>query len=178
MDRIVLASVPCKTSLPEALARIHPKTRAIVVVGHGRARLVTAGDIMSAINDALDAGRNPADVNVGQVIPAQVSPNASKSFPVPAGFALCPVGSRIGMTSGEMTKFHDIFAGFDNRHIIEQVGDDSATVVTASERFAADLGQTMIICVCEGDPKHSFEPAQLRVPGTCNKPHAVKVTCN
>src|ERR1700737_3764376 len=165
MDRIVLASVPSKTSLPEALARIHSKTRAIVVVGDGRARLVTAGDIMSAINDALDSGRSPADVDVGQVIPAQVPPKARKSFPVRGGVALGPVGSRIAITSGERTQFNDIFTGYDDRHFIEQVGDDTATVVTASEGFAADLGKSVVICVCEGDPKHSFEPAQLRVPG-------------
>jgi hypothetical protein len=177
MDRIILATVPSTASLPEALASIHPNTRAIVVVGSEGALLVTAGDIMSAMNDALDSDRKPKDVKVGQVILAQAPLKTLKSFPLRVGVDFGPVGSRVGVTYDETPQFETFFADNDHRHIVEQIGPDTATVVTASERFAGDLGKSVIICVCAGDPKHSFEPDQVRVPGTCNKPHAKKVTC-
>jgi hypothetical protein len=176
MRRIVLASVPSDMSLPEALERIHSGTRAVVVDDSDGGRLVTAGDIMAASNAALDAGRKPEDVKVGSVVSSHArttAPLLPHSFNIPAG-----VGGIPDLTQQEHNHFGTAFnASVDKRYVVQHLSADAALVVTASELFAVDLADNVTICTCAGDPKHSFEPRQLRVPGKCNKPHGVPVTC-
>jgi hypothetical protein len=183
MDRLVLASVPFDMPVPQALQSIRPRTRAIVVTGPHRARLVTAGDIMEASNIALDADRDPASVKVGEVVSAHV-PIKALPLALPRNFKLAGEFGRAQfpqLTLEERMHFESAFKesieSSDTRYIIQHLGPDAAVVVTASEYFTAELGDNVTICTCVGDPKHSFEPRQLRVPGKCNKPHGVPVTC-
>jgi hypothetical protein len=135
--------------------------------------MLTAGDIMAAINDALDNKQKPEEIEVGQVIPESRVPIAPGQS-VPFQNSLYP-DDGAGPGIEDLNAF---FAHHDARYVIETINDTAASIRTASDAFAASLGRSVTICICEGDPKHSFEPAQLRKPGICNKPHAKRVTCS
>lgn len=189
MKRIVLASVPSDTPLSAALESIHPKTRGVVVKrSKGKSTLITAGDIMEAINNCLDAGRDPGKVFVGSVIPAQ-APTTAPPLSLPPGFSMTRhislanggpdlTAVESNLTLGEQDHFRAAFQNDDQRYVVQHHGTDWAVVVTASERYADQLNTAFIVCTCVGDPKHRFEPSQLAVPGKCNKPHGVKVNCS
>ncbi len=175
MERIVLARVAHDTSLTDALKKFRPKTRAIVVTSPDGSYLLTAGDLMDASNDAVDAQQDPAKVPVSRA----VSRHTPITFQLlQASRVIASVGPG-NITDDERERFKGAFdsEGFDRRYLIEQVGSDAAVVVTASERFAHELGGSVVVCTCAGDPVHTFEQRQLKVPGKCNKPHGVDVTC-
>jgi len=189
MDRLVLASVPFDLPLPDAFISMRADTSAVVVDGPGRPRLVSAGDMMEARNDAVDEGRDPATIRIGDVasrlLPTKAAP-AALPLRVPAGSEFGGKFSGAGIMPDERSHFESAFRKAprlphgpdgDENYLVQQITPDFAVVVTASERFAATLGASTMICTCAGDPVHTFEPRQLRVPGTCNKPHAKPVTC-
>jgi hypothetical protein len=64
------------------------------------------------------------------------------------------------------------------RYVVEEIGPEGAVIVTSSELLAGHLSKSLTICKCAGEPVHSFEPDQVRVPGVCNKPHGKPVTCS
>jgi len=181
MQRIVLGSVKPTLSLPKALDKIRAGTRAVVINdGHG-SRIVTAGDIFDAMNDALDAGKDPKSIAIGDVNPtlprvAVGAPPITKTdrFGLP--------GSLPSLTLPEEERFRSLLVMTDGdkrpRYVVEEIGPEGAVVVTSSEIFAGHLAQTLTICKCAGKPVHSFEPDQVRVPGVCNMPHGKRVTCS
>lgn len=180
MDTLKLAVVSAETLLPQSLNRILKGTRALVVQSPERPPLmVTAGDIMSTWNDALDNQRDPREIQVGTVIPTRwptrVPRNSPGSVP-PTQFSAGVVIEVLGAPPPliEYEKFFDLN---DDRYAIHQIIGDIATVVTASERYTVDLSTAITICRCTGIPMHTFEPRQLVNPGVCNKPHGAPVTC-
>lgn len=179
MDRLELASVPADTPLPLALTKFRMNTRALVVRrpvgGHF---LLTASDIASGINDAIDAKRDPAKVTVGEIEPIE----PVRHVAAPSSLRGMPTNSRM-ITSLERDAFGSVFhaAPQDTGHrlySIQYADDEKAIVVTASERYGAELGETTTICRCVGNPVHTFEQRQLVEPDKCNKPHGVPVTCS
>ena len=188
MDWLVLASVPFDMPLPDAFVSMRANTSAVVVDGPGGPRLVSAGDMMEARNAAVDEGRNPAAIRIGDIASRLLPTEApvTRRDRLSAGGEFGRMFSDGGMTPGERSQFESAFRKApqpphgpdgDENYLVQQITPDFAVVVTASERFAATLGASTMICTCAGDPVHTFEPRQLRVPGTCNKPHAKPVTC-
>lgn len=180
MQRIVLATVKPTASLPEGLKSIRAGTRAVVINdGHG-SRMITAGDIFEAMNEALDKGEKPKDVKLAEVKPSQLR-IALEAPVIQTIDRFGPPGSVPSMTSTEEDHFSAILMtnGADDkpRYTVEEIGPASATIVTSSETFADALAKSVTVCKCAGSPIHSFEPHQVRVPGVCNKPHGSKVTC-
>ena len=172
MDRLVLACIPADTPLLDALGKMRPKTRAIVVKGSdGPPVLVTAGNIMSMCNDLSDQNVDLAKIKVEIFRPVHTPllvpnyPNDLRSFAGPS------------LNNDERKHFEEIFRQKDERYIIQGIRGDAAVVVTASEAFAYQLNRSYTRCTCVGDPVHSFEQEDLVEIGKCNKPHAVKVTC-
>lgn len=180
MQRIVLGSVKPTLSLPEALGKIRTGTRAVVVSdGHG-SRVVTAGDIFDAMNDALDVGKDPKSIEVGEVKPTLLRV-ALEAPPITATDRFGPPGSWPPLTFPEENHFRLLLMAKEGdkrqRYVVEEIGPEGAVVVTSSEDFAGHLAKSLTICKCAGEPVHSFEPDQVRVPGVCNKPHGKRVTC-
>jgi hypothetical protein len=181
MQRIVLANVKPTSSLPEALDRMQPGTRAVVVSdGHG-SRIITAGDIFEAINDALDAGKNPEDIQVAEVKPTLLR-IALEAPGIGVTDRFGRPGSLPSLALTEQNHFRSILM-MDSRkrrqrYIVEEIGPESTAIITSSDTFARGLAKSVTICKCAGDPVHSFEPDQVRVAGVCNKPHGSKVTCD
>jgi hypothetical protein len=184
MERVVLARVPFDMPLSEALRCVRAGTRAVVVSRHDNPVLVTAGDIMAAMNAALDANKNPVSIRIGDIVPV---PADTKPFPRPlniapplnlnlpeAGVPMPHLPRKSGL---ERSHFETVFRDQDTHYAIQHLDSGLAVVVTASEHLAMDLGSSVTICSCEGDPVHSFERRQLVKPGICNKPHAKRVTC-
>lgn len=178
MDVLTVSLAPGDTPLSDALSRIRPGTRALVV--HRKDApplLITAGDIMAAINDALDGGQKPKKIPLHTVSPIH-TPMIAPGYAGPIRLAgPLPLGIARSDAQRFLTGYQAFFDENDNRYAIHEVGADTALVVTASERVAADLSSAVIICKCAGDPVHTFEPRQLINPGVCNKPHRKKVTC-
>jgi len=180
MDTLQLAVVSAETLLPQALNRIRKGTRALVVQSPERPPLmVTAGDIMATWNNALDHQRNPREVQVGTVIPTRwptrVPMNSPGSVP-PTQFSAGVVVEVLGAPP-PLIEYEGFFDQNDDRYAIHQIIGDTATVVTASERYTADLSTAITICRCIGNPVHTFEPRQLVNPNVCNKPHGASVVC-
>jgi hypothetical protein len=188
MRRIILASVPASTTLAAALDRIPPETRALVVERpDGRSVVVTAGEIMEAMNSALDSGLDPKGVRVDKVFPPNKTPYAVP-MALPSNFSLkldkglatqsLDLSSEEqDMTPAERSHFAPIFKDGAQTYVVQHLGPDWAVVVTAKESDGLALTASLTICTCVGDPKHRFEPSQLVVPGKCNKPHGVQVNC-
>ncbi len=174
MDRLELARVPDKTSLRSALAKIRPGTRAVVVTGANGHRIVTAGEILAACNDAVDAGRDPASIPVAEAVAATGPEVAAESRDLLDKRSV--LDARIGGDDRAAAKRGG--PALNHLFSITGVTHDAAVVVTASGRFAANLSGNLEICTCDGDPVHSFERRDLVVPGRCNKPHGVPVTCS
>jgi hypothetical protein len=175
MDRLILACVPADTPLLEALKKIRPNTRAVVVRRSDRSLLVTAGDIMSLCNDLVDLGADLSKATVGIIRPVQTS--VVPKSPMPAGLASMR-GMAPEMKKAEQKHFDAAFKERnDGRYSIQETSDDEALVVTASELFKGQLNRSYTRCTCVGDPVHSFEQEDLEVPGKCNKPHGVDVSC-
>jgi hypothetical protein len=165
MDFVRLNRVPAETSLVEAFERLQPGKRAVVVGEEEAPYLVTADDLMEACNKAVENNENPALTPVtaargrGAVI-------ETSSVPMEA------------FEKSLRRHFEHVFRPFavdDDRFTVRRIDDGSSFVVTASEFL--QLGQSITICTCVGNPVHRFNQAQLRVPGKCNMPHGVKVTC-
>jgi hypothetical protein len=180
MQRVVLGSVKPTLSLPEALDKIRAGTRAVVVSdGHG-SRVVTAGDIFEAMNDALDAGKDPKSIEIGDVMPTLLRV-ALRAPSIAATDRFGPPGSWPPLTLPEEDHFRSILMTKDGdhrpRYVVEEIGPEGAVIVTSSELFAGHLAKSLTICKCAGEPVHSFEPDQVWLPGVCNKPHGKPVTC-
>jgi hypothetical protein len=177
MDELMLAVVPADTPLNTALARIRSGTRALVVrSAEGFPLLLTAGDIMVALNDAVDNNADPSDIQIGAVIPAHVpaaAPMQSPGRPSAFSFGATAVAVAPILKSG----YDAIFEDSDDRYAIHELRGDTAVVITASKRFALDLNSAITICRCDGHPQHVFEPGQIVKSGICNKPHGASVTC-
>lgn len=179
MDRIELASVPGNMPLPLALTKFKANTRALVVHRPvGEPFLLTASDIAAGINDALDANRDPGSVTVAEIEPSV----AVRRVAAPPSLAGVFANSRM-ITSPERDAFESVFHAApqdaDHRlYTIQYVDNQKAIVVTASERYGAELGETTTICRCVGNPVHTFEKRQLVEPDKCNKPHGVAVVCS
>jgi len=181
MQRIVLGRVKPTLSLPQALDKIKAGTRAVVVGdGHG-SRVVTAGDIFEAMNEALDAGKDPKSVEIGEVKPT-LPRVALGAPPITTTDRFGPPGSRPSLTLPEEDRFRSLLmakdGGKEPRYLVEEIGPEGAVIVTSSEAFAGHLAKSLTICKCAGEPIHSFEPDQVRVPGVCNRPHGKPVTCS
>src|SRR6266446_5492265 len=114
MDRIVLASVPFDTPLSQVLAKMRPGTRAAVVVKPGGPVLVTAGDIMDAINAQVDAKRDPSMVKVGQINTDQ-GRIATPPFPRPQFEGLSTTEQLPNFTASEEKHFKDAFDRTNDR---------------------------------------------------------------
>lgn len=181
MDELVLALVSAKTSLPHALESIRPGTRALVVHSPDRPPLlVTAGDIMAAMNEAVEHDYDPFDIPISTVTPAHTpmrAPKQSRGRDSAHSFGAA-TAIAVMATPVVKTDYLKIFGQHDDRYAIHEFNGDTARVVTASERFAAELNTAITICRCTGKPVHAFEPRQLVNPGVCNKPHAVPVVCS
>jgi hypothetical protein len=193
VDRLRLAAIPAETPLKGVLAMLLPGTRAAVITGDGAPRLVTAGDILAACNRASD-DENLAGVKVGTVFhthsPMRVPKPAVKYVSiassagrvpefVPANISLLGQATIVGgLGTEERLYFESVFEGDDHRYAIQHVDGNVAVVVTASERFAADLGESVVICSCIGPTVHSFEKRDLVIPGKCNMLHGVAVNCS
>lgn len=179
MQRIILGHVKPSDSVTDALNNmLGTGTRAVVVSdGHG-SRIVTAGDIFDAMNDAIDAGRDPKKIEVGEVKPSLLRV-ALQSPPILAMNRFGLPGSQPPMTLQEEIHFRSILkthSGHD-QYVVEEIGPEGAAIVTSSEAFAGHLSKSLMICKCSGEPVHTFEPDQVRVAGVCNKPHGKPVTC-
>ena len=98
-------------------------------------------------------------------------------LPLQTGLAIPPAAGTIPLATHERQHFEAAFHNEDQRYVIQHMDDDQAVVVTASERFAADLNSSVVVCTCAGFPMHSFEQQELRDPDKCNNPHGVPVTC-
>jgi hypothetical protein len=175
MDRLILACVPADTPLLDALKKMRPNTRAIVVRRLDGPLLVTAGDIMSLCSDLVDLGADLSKATVEIIRPVQ-------RRVVPKSPMAADLGSMRG-TAPRMSKLEQkhFDAAFkernESRYAIQEISDDEALVVTASETFRGDLNRSYTRCTCVGDPVHSFEQEDLEVKGKCNKPHGVDVNC-
>jgi hypothetical protein len=180
MAKLELALVLGTTSLTEALRAIRPGTRALVVAAENREPLlVTAGDIMSAQNDAVDAQCDPEDVQVATVIPARMPAYSAKlEMQLAAGSRHAFDRDGVEPTGTRRLSYDALFKQKDERYAIDGFRSDSALIVTASKRFMLDLNKALVICRCSGTPVHTFEPQQLVTPNVCNKPHAAPVHCS
>ena len=165
MDFVRLNRVPAHASLVEALDRFRTGTRAVVVEGKDGPYLVTANDIIEACNAAADSGKDPAST------PVAVAPQAGVRVEMP----------KIPMEAFEKnlrSNFEREFAPFvpgDLRYTLRRIDDETDFIVTASETL--QLGQSITICTCVGNPVHRFTQDKLKVPGKCNMPHGVAVNC-
>jgi hypothetical protein len=148
--------------------------------GHG-SRVITAGDIFEAMNDALDAGKDPKSIEVGEVKPT-LSRVALGAPPITETDRFGPPGSWPSLTFPEKDRLGPLLMAKDDdkkhRYLVEEIGPEGAVIVTSSEAFAGHLAKSLTICKCAGEPVHSFEPDQIRVPGVCSKPHGKPVTCS
>jgi hypothetical protein len=163
--RLRLSHVPADTSLVAALDRLLAGTRAVVVDDKKGPRLVTADDIMEACNTAADSGKDPAS------IPVTVALKAGAQVEMP----------EIPLEAFERELRHDFerkFAPFvpdDVRYTMRRIDDETDFIVTASETL--QLGQSITICTCVGNPVHRFNKDRQTTPGKCIMPHGATTTC-
>jgi hypothetical protein len=177
MDRVELTSVPANMPLPQALTKFRKETRALVVRQGSKGYLLTASDIANGINNAIEIDLNPALVTVGDIATQMLA----RQVVAPALPGDMRSASR-SFSTQEVTAFRTAFSrgALGNLHLytIQRIDDLTAIVVTSSERFGAELGETTTICRCVGNPVHTFEKRQLVDPDKCNKPHRVAVVCS
>jgi hypothetical protein len=165
MDFVRLNRVSADTSLVEALGRLRAGTQAVLVDDEDGPYIVKADDIMEACNEAVDSGKDPASTPVG------VARKTGRPVEMPA----VPLEA----FEKELRHYFELefepFALNDVRYTVRRFDDNTHFIATASE--ALELGQSVTICTCVGYPVHYFNQSKLRVPGKCNKPHGVAVTC-
>lgn len=183
MDRLLLACVPFDTPLPGVFDRFRDSTRALVVSGKpGGDFVVTATDIAERMNVAADAGIDLANVRIGDV-KAEL-PLEPIGWPSPLD-GMPAAAAATYLADFERKVFGDLFErGYRATrseswlYSVRRVSEDTAIVVTASERFAGEFRGNTVICRCAGDPVHTFDRRDLKDPSVCNKPHRKPITCS
>jgi hypothetical protein len=181
--KVELVLMQPTVSLARALKSIRTGTRALMVDGASGPKLLTVADILSAANHALESGRQPSDLSLGDVIAEKLLPqNGSRTV----GDSLTSVHSHsladatiVGHVVADMLSDRTPIRSRDWTFEMRRRGATSTAVITASERFVAELAMDAVICTCNGEPQHSFEKHQLATPGKCNVPHKrpATVTC-
>jgi hypothetical protein len=161
-----LNRVPAHASLIEALARLRAGTPAVVVDDKDGPYLVKADDIMEACNEAADSRKDPAST------PIAVARKAGMRVETPT----IPMEAFEKRLHPYFEQVFEPFAPNDVRYTVRRIDGETDFIVTASESFL-NPGQSITICTCVGKPVHRFNQHQLKVPGKCNMPHGVAVTC-
>jgi hypothetical protein len=165
MDFVRLNRVPAHVSLVEALARLRAGTRAVVVDDKDGPYLVMADDIMEACNEAADSRKDPASTPIAVARKTGIRVETPK----------VPMEAFKKRLRSHFKEVFDYVAPDDVRYTHRRLDSETDFIVAASATL--QLGQSITICSCVGNPVHRFNQDQLKVPGKCNKPHGVAVTC-
>ena len=177
VEAIDLPLVASTLSLPEALAvmQVYQISGVLVAVGE-RPQLARAEDVTDAMNRAIDAGKDPHLVQLGNsLLPPPSTPPAHLLTQLTA--AVMPP------SPGNVAPALKIwFEETDTDHAGITIGvAGRARLVTRSELMTFAIGSAVTLCTCKGAPVHTLTRTQVRIGCFCSQSHQgnlVKVKCS
>lgn len=163
MGEVELSYVVVTTTIEDALQVMRVHNRSGVVTGPPNGRFVLTGE------DLIDALRERGNIAVGEVAPRHHTVRTPSTPHIARSLVFRDETPRQKIF--EMMKTENAQFGVAAATAL------SVEVLTISENFSTMLGSRQILCRCRTDPQHLWRPAQLAVPGKCNK-DGDPVDCN